>query len=98
MEVAYKNKAIRKVCTNASAARKEYGVDIAKKIHARVDQISSVETVEELIMFHIGRCHALHGDRAGQFAMDLINPYRLVFSKIGNEIQIAEIQEIVDYH
>lgn len=31
-------------------------------------------------------------------AVDLVHPYRLVFEKIGNEIQIANILEIVDYH
>lgn len=30
--------------------------------------------------------------------MDLVHPYRLVFEKIGNEIQIANVMEIVDYH
>ena len=30
--------------------------------------------------------------------MDLVHPYRLVFEKIGNELQIAQIIEIVDYH
>lgn len=40
----------------------------------------------------------LKGDRKGQYAMDLIHPYRLVFEKIGNDIQVANIMEIVDYH
>lgn len=30
--------------------------------------------------------------------MDLVHPYRLVFTKIDNGIQIAEVQEIIDYH
>ncbi len=30
--------------------------------------------------------------------MDLIHPFRLVFEKKGEEIQIANILEIVDYH
>lgn len=30
--------------------------------------------------------------------MDLVHPYRLVFEKQGNEIQIANILEITDYH
>ncbi|OKZ58234.1 MAG: plasmid maintenance system killer protein [Clostridiales bacterium 44_9] len=34
----------------------------------------------------------------GQFAVDLVHPYRLVFEKNGEEIQIANIIEIVDYH
>ena len=98
MEIKYKNKAIDKVCTNADAARKEYGEEMARKIQLRIDQISAISTVEELIRSHLGRCHPLHGDRNGQYAMDLVHPYRLIFVKHGIDIQIAEIQEIVDYH
>ena len=51
-----------------------------------------------MVQFKIGRCHLLKGDRKNQYAVDLIHPYRLVFEKKGNEIQIAFILEIVDYH
>ena len=44
------------------------------------------------------RCHPLYGDRLGQYAMDLIQPYRLIFTQYGNTVDIVEIQEIVDYH
>lgn len=71
---------------------------MAEKIHHRIDIIAATDTVEELVMFRFGRCHALHGNREGQYAMDLVHPYRLVFIKNGEEIQIAEVQEIVDYH
>lgn len=30
--------------------------------------------------------------------MDLVHPYRLVFEKIDNQIQIAKIVSIEDYH
>ncbi|EEA84175.1 MULTISPECIES: hypothetical protein [Peptacetobacter] len=32
------------------------------------------------------------------YALDLVHPYRLIFEKKGDEIQIASIKEIVDYH
>lgn len=98
MDIKYKNKNILKVCTNADVARKAYGKDMAEKIHMRIDQIAAACTVEELVMYHIGRCHPLHGDKNGKYAMDLAQPYRMIFAKIGEEIQIVEIQEIVDYH
>ena len=37
-------------------------------------------------------------NRKGEYAMDLVQPYRLVFEKTGEEIQVAKILEIVDYH
>lgn len=98
MEILYRSKKLRKVCTDANVARKEYGDEMARKIHQRIDAIKAADTVEILVQGYIGRCHLLTGNRAGQYAMDLVHPYRLVFIKIGQEIQIARIQEIIDYH
>lgn len=98
MDITYKNKKIRKVCTDANAAEKMYGRKMAEKIQQRIDQIAAADSVEMLIEFHIGRCHPLKQNRKGQYAVDLVHPYRLVFEKKGDEIQIAIVLEIVDYH
>lgn len=71
---------------------------MAEKIDMRIGEISAADTVEMMIQFHIGRCHPLRQNRKGQYAVDLVHPYRLVFEKHGNKIQIANIFEIVDYH
>ncbi|MBR2294438.1 MAG: type II toxin-antitoxin system RelE/ParE family toxin [Clostridiales bacterium] len=98
MEITYKNNKIKKVCTDARTAEKNYGLEMAAKIHQRIDEIRAADTVEMMIQFHIGRCHQLKQDRKGQYAMDLVHPYRLIFEKEGDQIQIANILEIVDYH
>ena len=98
MLVKYKNKQIEKVCNDASAAKKQYGSEMAAKIHQRIDQIIASDSVEFMIRYRIGGCHPLQGDRKGQYAVDLVQPQRLVFEKKGSEIQIAYIIEIVDYH
>jgi len=98
LEVRYKNNRLKKICTQPEAARKEYGREMARKISKCIDQLTAADSVEMMVRFHIGRCHPLTGNRQGQYAMDLVQPYRLVFIKTGNEIQIAEVWEIVDYH
>lgn len=98
MEIKYKNASIEKVCTNAYIATKKYGSVMAEKIQLRIDQIKAADNVEDMIRFRIGRCHPLHQNRKEQYAVDLVHPMRLVFEKIGNEIQIANILEIIDYH
>ena len=98
MVITYRNKTIEKKCTDAKYAEKSYGIDMAIKIQMRIDQITAADTVEEMIRLNIGRCHPLTGNRKGQYAVDLVHPYRLVFEKHGNVIQIAHIMEIVDYH
>lgn len=71
---------------------------MAEKIQMRIDQIKAADSVEEMIQFKIGRCHPLHQNRKNQYAVDLVHPMRLVFEKNGEEIQIANIIEIIDYH
>ena len=98
LQITYKNRKIEKVCTNASEAKKQYGTQMAEKIHQRIDEIDASDTVEQMIQYSIGRCHPLEGNRDGQYAVDLVHPFRLIFEKKGEEIQIAKIMEIVDYH
>ena len=98
MDITYKNNKIKKVCTDAKIAERTYGLEMAEKIHQRIDEIAATENVEMMIQFHIGRCHPLTQNRKGQYAVDLVHPYRLVFEKKGDEIQIVHILEIVDYH
>ncbi|WP_304263945.1 type II toxin-antitoxin system RelE/ParE family toxin [Kallipyga massiliensis] len=98
MVITYKYKKIEKICTDAKLAEKAYGTNMARKIHQRIDEITAADSVEMMIEYRIGRCHLLTQNRKGQYAVDLVHPYRLVFEKINEEIQIAHILEIVDYH
>ncbi len=98
MDITYKNKKIERFCTDAKTAERTYGREMSDKIQQRIDEITAADTIEMMIQFHIGRCHPLSQNRKGQYAMDLVHPYRLVFEKNGDEIQIANILEIADYH
>ena len=84
MEITYKNNKIRKICTDIKVAEKTYGAQMAEKIDMRIGEISAADTVEMMIQFRIGRCHPLTQNRKGQYAMDLVHPYLLVFEKNGN--------------
>ena len=83
LEITYKTHKLEKVCTDASMARKEYGLEMAQKITQRINELRAADSVDMLVQFQLGRCHPLKGDRLGQFAMDLVHPYRLVFIKNG---------------
>lgn len=98
MQITYKNNKIKKVCTEAKVAERIHGREMADKIHQRIDEIGAADSVEMMVQFHIGRCHPLTQNRKGQYAVDLVQPYRLVFEKKGDEVQIANILEVVDYH
>lgn len=98
MLIEYKTKSIEKVCTDAHEATKKHGTNMADKIQQRIAEIEAADSVEMMVQYHIGRCHKLSANYAGKYAVDLVQPYRLLFEKKGNEVQIARIVEIVDYH
>ena len=45
MDITYKDKKIKKVCTDAKTAERTYGQDMAEKIHQRIDEIGAADTV-----------------------------------------------------
>ena len=98
MKITYRDKKIEEICTDYMAAKKRHGEKMAGKIHQRIKEIRTFDTVETMVQYGIGRCHLLRGDRKGKYAVDLVHPYRLIFEKHGDEIQVALITEIVDYH
>ena len=71
---------------------------MAEKIFLRINQIQATDSIDNLVKFSVGRCHSLSGDRNAQYAMDLVQPYRLIFTNAGGTIHIAQIIEIIDYH
>lgn len=91
MDIRYKNNKIRKVCTDINVAQKKYNLKMTVKLYERLQQISQATSIETLIFLRLGRCHPLYGDRLGQYAMDLIHPYRLIFTQYGNTVDIVEI-------
>jgi len=89
---------------------KELGSIRAKKFRLRLNQLASAENLED-VRYLPGNYHELTGDRKGQWACDLDQPYRLVFTPqerpipenvsgqyIWLEIIAIEVLEIVNYH
>lgn len=86
------------MCTEYNVTNRTYNRDMAAKIFQRINEIGSADSVEMLLQFSVGRCHPLKGNRDGEYAMDLVHPYRLVFEKKKDVLQIVRINSIEDYH
>lgn len=98
MHVIFNNNEIEKICTNPDYAKKKYGKNMAYKIFERINFMISTKDVETMIRIRYGRCHKLKGDREGQYSLDLVHPYRLIFESYDGYVVVAKIIEIVDYH
>lgn len=98
LKITFKSNKLKRICTDSSVARKTYNLEMAEKIAQCMGELEAADLVDMLLQFQIGRCHPLKGDRRGQFAMDLVQPFRLVFEKVKNTVKLVKILEIEDYH
>lgn len=80
---------------NSKAARKSCPKDLWRIAARKLDQLDSIELVDELKIPPGNRLEALAGDRTGQHSIRINEQYRICFVWTSNGP--AEV-EIVDYH
>lgn len=104
MKVCFDNKDLELYATEARAALKALGKLRAKLYAKRLFSLRSALNFEALRQFP-GNFHELVGNRKGQWACNLDQPYRLISkgaepneSVIWSNVREATVLEIVDYH
>lgn len=95
MEIEFKNKKLRRICEDYEIAIREIGQNSADKLKSRLMELLTFD-LKYLLQYRVGGCHALTGNRKGQYAMYLDHPNRLIFKV--KQTKTALIIEIVDYH
>lgn len=112
MYIEFRSRKLEKLCTNLRAAQREWKHAVALKVAQRISELSAAEQLADLMTLPQLRCHRLKGNRAGQFAIDVVsrtNPIRVVFSALeaGEGMTAAgiplgvrsiRIEYIGDYH
>jgi proteic killer suppression protein len=81
MDIFISDKRLRKAAPDAAACRRQYGVEMAKKLALRLASLRAAESLVDFWPPQSGpeRCHELKGDHKGTFSVDLNQPYRLLF-------------------
>jgi proteic killer suppression protein len=111
MEVYFGTNKLKKIFSNEGELKKTFGVENSNKIMLRLTQLHAASCLNDMKFVPGARFHQLEGKRKEQFAVDLKNPFRLVFKpnddpipyKDNNEIDLEKIFnikiiEVVDYH
>ena len=110
MIITFSNKKLHRLANDDRKMQKELGQVRAKIFKRRLSQLQDAVTLEDVR--HLpGRYHELTGDRKGQWACDLDQPYRLIFTPHEDPIPInedgqyiwleivgVEVIEIINYH
>jgi toxin HigB-1 len=87
VEISFKDESLKDLCEQVKLAQRKFGAPMAKKLRVRLADLMAAASVTELVA---GRPHPLTGDRAGQFALDLVHPQRLVFEPDNEPVPISE--------
>ena len=81
MEVSFASRSMQKACSVQREARKEWGERLARKVQQRLMELkNAADTLADISHLPPARCHELTGDRAGQLSVDLVHPFRLIFT------------------
>jgi proteic killer suppression protein len=110
MKIEFNNNKLKKYANDDRLAAKKLGSRESKLYKQRLDDLTAAETLED-VRYLPGNYHELVQNRKGQWACDLVHPYRLIFGPLENpipsnddgqylwiEIKGIEIIEIEDYH
>jgi proteic killer suppression protein len=110
VRIEYATRKLEKVLNDAGRLKQEFGSEQAQKIQLRLAVLEAAVNLAEVPAGKPDRCHALKGDRAGEFAVDLKHPFRLIFkpqeplSKLAGvgiektKVNAIIILEVVNYH
>ncbi len=89
MDISFQDSRFARQFQKKSLLQKKQGAVRARKLYQRLDDLGAADTLET--MYHLpGRFHPLTGDRAGQFALDLDHPYRLILEPDHNPVPRKE--------
>lgn len=110
MIITFGDRKLNKYANDDRLAVKSLGKRVAEIYKRRLDDLEAAELLED-VRYLPGRFHELKENRKGQWACDLVHPYRLIFTPLENpiptdkdgkyiwvEIKGVEIVEIEDYH
>ena len=111
MKIYFRRKKLQKLCSSKKDSIKKWGTRNAEKLHQRLAELEAAPNLDVMHSLPGARCHQLKGNRAGQFAVNLKHPLRLIFEphhepvprKGDGGIDLEKITEIIildveDYH
>lgn len=109
MDILFRTRKLARIFNSREALVKQYGSRQAGKIMTRMGVLRAAARLGDVPSERPDRCHALTGDRAGEYAVDLVHPFRLVFRPYAHEpaqgsatnpasVTSIQIIGVEDYH
>jgi plasmid maintenance system killer protein len=89
IDIEWADRRLAKACTTDDSGERRYGNERWALLRRRIAALVAAPTLADLTNAP-GRCHGLRADRAGQFAMNLWDSYRLIFEPAAPITQMAD--------
>jgi toxin HigB-1 len=86
MDVCYSTRKVEKVFNSRSELRRKYGSRMAREIEDKITFLEAAPNLWAVPATPPYRRHALDADMKGKFAVDLIQPFRLIFKPNHNPL------------
>jgi toxin HigB-1 len=98
LEIRFKTRKLEKCYRESKEAFRVFGQEVGRRYILRINIIKGAKNIHVLQKLPGLRCHPLKGDRKGQWAVDLIGRYRLIFTLEGEVLEVARIEEVSKHY
>lgn len=98
MHVKFRDKKLEKCFLEHKKATREFGEKVARRFIQRVNILKHTPDYNTLMKLPGLRCHPLKGDRDGQWAVTLIDRWRLIFTFEDDNMTIVQIEEVSNHY
>ena len=111
MDIYFQSKKIENTFNTEKLLNKNYGKEQTKYIKRRMAVLQAAPFLSDVPHVPPDRCHQLTGNRKGDFAVDLKQPYRLTFRPFNDPLPFKDdggldlkrinkilILDVEDYH
>jgi len=90
MDVEFGSRKLHRACNSERESNRKWGDQNGKKIRQRLAELAAAESLADIGMHPGARLHQLKGDREGQFAVDVKQPFRLVFEPAQDPVPLKD--------
>ncbi len=106
MKINFENKKVKRYFENFNYIKKEKGIEVAKQVKKRINQLAAAENFSEYLEIGLGRPHLLVGDLEGRYAIEINAHLRLIVRPITKNLDAETlvncesiiIEGVMDYH
>ncbi|WP_299428148.1 type II toxin-antitoxin system RelE/ParE family toxin [uncultured Meiothermus sp.] len=98
MQVRFRDKKLERCFLEHKKATREFGEQVARRFIQRVDILQNAPDYDTLMKLPGLRCHPLKGKRAGQWAITLVDRWRLIFTFKDDTRTIVQIEEVSNHY